>query len=67
MTSFYALLDIRWGYMNQNRTGPLSNDLQRLFVSTISNTECIEYRRNVSSTEICTLPLAEHGICNVSK
>lgn len=53
-----------WGFTNPVLPSQ-PNDLQRVFLSTITNHECNDYGMTVTNTEICTYPYVGKGACNV--
>lgn len=54
-----------WGYTNPFRFGDPSNDLQRVFLPSLSNPQCRKEGMNVTNTEICTYSRFAQGACSV--
>lgn len=56
-----------WGYVTQFRGTQTPNNLQRIFLHTVTNNECNNDGIYVDDTGICTLAPFGFGACGVDK
>lgn len=54
-----------WGYTTFIRFGRPPNDLQRINLMTVTNSECSQDGQSVDDTGICTLARFGKGACGV--
>lgn len=55
-----------WGYVTFIRFGSPPNDLQRIFLKTETNKQCMRDGMDLDSTGICTQGRLGRGACGVS-
>lgn len=56
-----------WGYTNVFRFGGPPNNLQRIFLDTLTNEQCMQDGQAVDQTGICTQGSIGSGACGVSE